>query len=88
MRRVQRSDGLRGLLIAERERSMQRWAIPGRPDEFLADLRAGAAVVVSSAQLLRALMRAGLPHDRFAYGGADWRKEFVLDEFDQLSLCI
>jgi hypothetical protein len=80
----QHSDGLRELLIAEQERSLKRWAMPGKPDERLEDLRAHVPVVVSSAQLLHALSRAGLPCDRFAYGGADWRKTFVLDAHDEL----
>ncbi|WP_156661572.1 hypothetical protein [Mycobacterium sp. 852002-51163_SCH5372311] len=84
MKRVQRADGLRQLLIADRERSLQRWAVPGRRDEWLDDLRAHVPVVVSSAQLLCALMHAGLPYQQFAYGGADWGKSFVLDENDRL----
>jgi hypothetical protein len=49
------------------------------------DLRAGRAVVVSSVQLSAALGHAGLPCDRFWFGGADWHKVYVLDERDQLS---
>jgi hypothetical protein len=82
IQRVQRSNGLRGLLIAEGEPSHARWAIPGKPDEFLEGLRSEASVVVvvvvSSAAVLWALMHAGLPHDRFAFGGADWARSFVL----------
>ena len=78
------SDGLRELLIAEQERSLKRWAIPGKPNDLLEDLRADVAVVVSSAQLLKALMAAGLPVDRFAYRGADYGKTFLLDERDEL----
>lgn len=85
MKRVQRSDGLRELLIADRERSLRRWALPsGEPDEFLEDLRAHVPVVVSSAQLLCASTRAGLPHRDFCYGGRHWKTAFVLDEHDQL----
>jgi len=47
-------------------------------------LKSGTAVVVSASQLLRALVLAKLPCDRFAFGGADWRKTFELDGFDQL----
>jgi hypothetical protein len=83
-RRVSRNDGLRELLIAERERSLHRWP-PSRPDEHLADLRAGRPVVVSVATLMCVLMHAGLPHRKFAYGGADWSKAFLLDEHDRLS---
>jgi hypothetical protein len=82
----QQSDGLRELLIADREKSLRRWAIPGRPDEFLEDLRAHVPVVVSSAQLMQALMHAGLPCDDYAYGGRYFQTSFVLDETDQLSL--
>jgi len=35
--------------------------------------------------MLRAFMAAGLPTDRFAYGGPDWGKSFLLDERDQIS---
>lgn len=48
MKRMQnRATRLRELLIAERERSLDRW-LPSRPDERLAALRAGEAVIVSS----------------------------------------
>lgn len=30
-------------------------------------------------------MYAGMPCDRWAYGGADWGKTFVLDERDRLT---
>ncbi len=85
-RRVRQSvREVREALVVERERSMERWAIPGRRDEWLDGLHSGAPVVVSSAQLMCALMRAGLPHRQYAYGGAEWDKRFVLDERDQLS---
>jgi hypothetical protein len=51
-------------------------------------LKAGEAVVVQSYELLSAFMAAELPHasyDRFCFGGADYKKRFVLDERDQLS---
>lgn len=85
MKRVSKSSGLRELLIADRERSLRRWAIPGRPDDFLDDLRAHVPVTVSSAQLLSALMGAGLPFRQYAFGGADYGRVFVLDGRDQLS---
>jgi hypothetical protein len=81
-RRVQSNVGLRGLLIADRKRSLERWAIPGKPDEFLVALRAGAPVVLSSAQLLQALSRAGLPCDEFAFGGRGYDKTLVLGTND------
>ncbi|BCQ08253.1 hypothetical protein JMUB5695_01678 [Mycobacterium heckeshornense] len=40
--------------------------------------------MVSSAQLLAALMRAGLPHREFAFGGQHHGGAFVLDEHDRL----
>jgi hypothetical protein len=40
---------------------------------------------MSAAQLMCALMRAGLPHQQFAYGGQDCGKAFLLDERDQLT---
>ena len=36
-------------------------------------------------ELTRACAAAGLPTDRFAFGGRDWDKDFLLDERDQLS---
>lgn len=82
------TEGLRALLIAERERSLRQWRIPGRADEYEHALKSGAAVMVSSAQMLRALSLARLPFRQFAFGGADWGKMFVLDERDQLSECV
>jgi hypothetical protein len=84
-RRQQRSTGLRQILIAEWDRGMARWRIPGRICEYEEALKSGKLVVVSSSSMLRAFMAAGLPTDRFAYGGSDWGKSFVLDERDQLS---
>jgi hypothetical protein len=84
-RRVQRNDGLGDLLIAEWDRSMLRWRIPGRVSEHEEALKSGKPVVVSSSTLLCAFMHAGLPHRTFAYGGRDWGKSFVLDERGQLS---
>jgi hypothetical protein len=34
---------------------------------------------MSAAQLMCALMRAGSPHQQFAYGGQDCGKAFLLD---------
>ena len=85
-----RSDGLRELLIADRE-----YRLPGCPepgpwfgrtrDELLEELKAGGPVEVGSATLMCALMHAGLDYRRFAFGGADWDKVFVLDERDKLT---
>ena len=90
------AEGLRELLIAEADAGRERWRQPRAWDwpglnrglpmlDWELDLRAGRAVVVSSTQLMCALGRAGLPYDRFGYGGADWRKVFVLDEFGGLT---
>jgi len=83
-RRVQRNDGLRDVLIAEWDRSMLRWRIPGRVCEEEA-LKAGEPVVLSSSALLRAFMHAGLPYRSYAFGCRDWGGTFVLDEHDRLS---
>jgi hypothetical protein len=48
-------------------------------------LASGRPVEVSATDLLLALMHAGLPHSRFAFGGADWDKVFVLDKRDGLT---
>ena len=84
-RRQQRSTGLRQVLIQEWDRRTARWRIPGRICEYEEALKSGKPVVVSSSSMLRALMAAGLPTDRFAYGGADWGKTFLLDEHDRLT---
>ena len=57
----------------------------GFPDELLDAMRAGNAIVVGSTALLSACIAAGLPCDRFGFGGADYKKSFLLDEHDQLS---
>jgi hypothetical protein len=90
-RRVSRSDGLCELLIAYREHRLPRstppppWSAPrGWPDEMLAELKAGNAVLVSSSTLLSAFIAAGLPHREFADGGRDEHKSLLLDERDRL----
>jgi hypothetical protein len=92
--RQARSDGLRDLLIAHAEYRLPKstspppWSAPrGRPDELLDGLRAGRPVVLVSATLLSAMMAAGLPesaYKRFAFGGLDWAKAFVLTERGEL----
>jgi hypothetical protein len=78
-------DGLRELLIRDRQRSSERWALPsGRPDDFLEDLRAHVPVCVSAAQLMRALSHAGLPHADYCCGGKFFKSLFVLDERGEL----
>jgi hypothetical protein len=81
---VANAPGLRDVLIGERDRSLLRWEIPGKPDAFLTALRAGEPVLVSDAQLMCALMHAGMPADQFAYGGVEYGKRFVLDQQDRL----
>jgi hypothetical protein len=86
--RQARSDGLRELLIADRE-----YRLPGCPepgpwfgrtrDELLEELKSGGPVEVGSADLMCALMHAGMDYRRFAFGGADADKLFRL-EGDQL----
>lgn len=83
-RRIQRNDGVRELLIAERERATERWP-SSTPDAWLVALRAGDAVPVSSAQLMRALMRAGLPHRNYCYGGSAFGAVFLLNRDDRLT---
>jgi hypothetical protein len=84
-RRVSRNDGLRQLLLEDYRRFLERWRIPGEVYERELALESGAAVVVSSSQLLRAFIHGGLPHRTLAYGGRDWAKTFALDEHDQLA---
>jgi hypothetical protein len=84
-RRFVRDDGVRQALIPDAQRSAARWAISGRPSERLEVLRSGVPVVVSSACLLTAFSRAGLPVRDYCFGGRHWGKAFLLDEFDQLT---
>lgn len=88
--RQARSDGLRELLIADREHRLPGcpkpgpWVGSGR-DELLEALKAGGPVEVGSATLMLALMHAGQDYRRFAFGGADWDKVIRLDEHDRLA---
>jgi hypothetical protein len=84
-RMAKTASGLRELLIAECERSLHRWRIPGRVYEYEGALKSGAAVGLSSARLMRALSAARLPCDDYCYGGRYFRSTFLLDERDQLS---
>jgi hypothetical protein len=86
--RQARSDGLRGLLITDREYRLLGCPTPGPwfgrvRDELLEELKAGAPVEVGAATVMSALMHAGLDYRRFAFGGADVNKLFRL-EGDQL----
>ncbi|MCV7101541.1 hypothetical protein [Mycobacterium palustre] len=78
------ASGLRKLLIADRQRGLKRWAT-SEPDGWLEDLGARVPVVVSSAQLMCALMHAGLPHKDYVFGGRYFKSTFILDEHDQLA---
>jgi hypothetical protein len=51
----------------------------------LDELKSGNAVAVSSSTLLSAFIAAGLPHSRFGFGGADWHRNYILDENDRLT---
>jgi len=85
-------DGLRQLLIADRWTARRSAGeAPGWPpatepmrDRLLEALEADGPVEVDSATLMIALMHAKLEYRRFVFGGADWGKEFLLDEHDRL----
>jgi hypothetical protein len=89
-RRAGNTSGLRELLIADRE-----YRLPGCPqpgpwfgrvrDELLEDLKTGGRVEVGSPTLMSALLHAGQDYRRYAFGGADWGKAFLLDEHDRLT---
>jgi hypothetical protein len=90
-RLVGSTGGLRELLIADREYQLpgcpkpRPWAAPrGGRDELLDALKTGGPVDVGSATLMSALMHAGLDHRRYAFGGTDADKLFVLTERDDL----
>lgn len=83
------SNGLRELLIADREYRLPGCPKPGQwfgsvRDELLEELKAGGPVVVGAATLMSALMHAGQDYRRFAFGGADGDKLFLLDEHNRL----
>lgn len=88
-RRTQRTDDtLRQLLLKDHRKRFGpggRWHIPGRVSEYEQALVAGEAIVIDSGTIMCALMLAGLPHDRFCFGGVDFGKHFLLDERDRLS---
>jgi len=87
-RHVGNTSGLRELLIADREHRLPGSPPPGpwaARDRLLAELKAGGPVVVGAADLMCALMHAELDYRRFAFGGADWDKTFVLTERDELT---
>jgi hypothetical protein len=89
--RQARSDGLRELLIADREYGLPGcpkpgpWAAPrGGRDQLLEELKSGGPVEVDSSTLMCALMHARLDYRRYALGGADEGKVFRLTERDEL----
>jgi hypothetical protein len=78
-RRAGDTSGLRQLLLEDYRRSLERWRKPGKVYEKEEALASGAPVVVGAADLMCALMHAGLPHSQYAFGGRDWNKAFLLD---------
>jgi hypothetical protein len=84
-RNSSRTDGLRQLLLDRHRKSMERWHIPGRRCEFEDALVSGKAVVVSSAQIMSALMHAGLPCEAYTRAGKLGNKLWLLDENDRLT---
>lgn len=90
MKRRENATGLRELLIADRE-----YRLPGCPnpgpwfgrvrDGLLEELKSGGPVLVGAATLMCALLHAGLDCRRYAFGGSDWGKTFVLDAQDRLT---
>lgn len=80
-------DSLRELLIACREHRLAGCPKPGPwvrcvRDELLDELKVGGPVEIGSAELLVAMMHAGLPETawrRYALGGADHGRVFLLD---------
>jgi hypothetical protein len=96
--RVVPSGGARGWLrewlIATHERRRMRGGgrmpsgpLAGEHDELMKDLHHGRPVLISSAELVAAHHQCGLPDDadRFAPGGPDFGKRWILDEHDQLT---
>ena len=76
---------LRNMLIARRDRDMERWRIPGHVYPYEIALKSGADVVVSSGRLAAALAHAGQPADRFDDGGPDADKVWLLGADDRLT---
>ncbi len=71
------SGGLRKVLIADRQRRLARWTIPGKPDDILEVLREHSPVLVSAAKLEEVM-----PGSRFGSGRND--EFFLLDERGEL----
>jgi hypothetical protein len=61
-RRAGDMSGLRQLLLDDYRRSLERWRQPGKAYEKEEALACGVPVVVGAADLMCALMHAGLPH--------------------------
>jgi hypothetical protein len=83
-RRVGNTSGLRQLLIAQWDKSMLRWRIPGEVYAYEEALKGGEAVAVSSSRVMGALFSAGLPCNEYCFGGRYFKSVFVLDENDRL----
>ncbi|WP_155946648.1 hypothetical protein [Mycobacterium sp. URHD0025] len=71
--------GIRALLVAEWDQGMKRWRIPGHIYEYEEALKGGRPVVISTDRLLSAFTLAGLPANRFGFGGVDHGKWFRLN---------
>ncbi|PND55530.1 hypothetical protein CRM90_22530 [Mycobacterium sp. ENV421] len=75
---------MRALLIAEWDAGMERWRIPGAVYAYEEALKSDAPVVISSDDLLKALVGAGLDAKQFGFGGRYYGKRLLLDG-DQLT---
>jgi hypothetical protein len=80
VKRRQTETGLRQLLLDDHRRSLERWRIPGRVDERERALESGEPVTVPSAQMMCALMHAGMDYRPYAFGGVHADKLFELED--------
>lgn len=70
-RRASRSgEGLRQLVIANKQRHWDRWRIDGKMGDFKAAIKSGAAITISGAGIAEALRHAGLDDRQFDHAGA------------------
>jgi hypothetical protein len=80
-----KADGLRQQLLADYQRSLERWRIPGKVYDKEVALASGAPVVVDAADIMCALLHMGLPCGDYTHDGKHGHKRFWLDEFDRLA---